>query len=218
MRVHFKIYSDKQIVPFNHQHLLTGTIHKWLGWNQEHGEVSLFSFSQLVGGKRKKDGLVFTEGSSFFFSAYDAALVKKLIEGVQKDAEMFNGFKVTELIIQENPDLSDCSLFYVAAPIFIKRKVEDRIEHILYGDNRANECLKETLETKLQKAGLADPSLEIQFKTDYPKAGTKLIHYKNIKNKSSWCPVIIKGKPETKVFAWNVGLGNSTGIGFGAIK
>jgi CRISPR/Cas system endoribonuclease Cas6 (RAMP superfamily) len=34
----------------------------------------------------------------------------------------------------------------------------------------------------------------------------------------NWCPIIIKGKPETKLFAWNVGLGNSTGIGFGAIK
>ena len=82
MRIHFKINSLKQIVPFNHQHLLTGAIHKWLGWNQEHGEVSLFSFSRLDGGKRKKDGLVFEEGSSFFFSAQDSTLAKKLIEGV----------------------------------------------------------------------------------------------------------------------------------------
>jgi CRISPR/Cas system endoribonuclease Cas6 (RAMP superfamily) len=29
--------------------------------------------------------------------------------------------------------------------------------------------------------------------------------------------VIIEGKPETKLFAWDVGIGNSTGIGFGAI-
>jgi CRISPR-associated endoribonuclease Cas6 len=45
-----------------------------------------------------------------------------------------------------------------------------------------------------------------------------MIIYKGIANKANWCPVIIKGRPETKLFAWNVGLGNSTGIGFGAIK
>jgi CRISPR/Cas system endoribonuclease Cas6 (RAMP superfamily) len=30
--------------------------------------------------------------------------------------------------------------------------------------------------------------------------------------------VIIKGTPEQLAFAWNVGLGNSTGIGFGALN
>jgi CRISPR-associated endoribonuclease Cas6 len=63
-----------------------------------------------------------------------------------------------------------------------------------------------------------DDNLEIRFEKNYSKAKTKLIAYNGIKNKTNWCPVIIKGKPETKFFAWNVGLGNSTGIGFGAIK
>ena len=43
-------------------------------------------------------------------------------------------------------------------------------------------------------------------------------NYNGVENKASWCPVIVEGKPETKAFAWNVGLGNSTGIGLGAIK
>lgn len=29
MRIHLKIYSGNSIIPFNHQHLLVGTIHKW---------------------------------------------------------------------------------------------------------------------------------------------------------------------------------------------
>lgn len=28
---------------------------------------------------------------------------------------------------------------------------------------------------------------------------------------------VFKGKPETKVFAWATGIGNSTGAGFGSI-
>ena len=70
----------------------------------------------------------------------------------------------------------------------------------------------------MKKVGLEDDRLEISFDLKYPKAGTKLIDYSGIKNRANWCPVIIKGKPETKLFAWNVGLGNSTGIGFGAIQ
>jgi CRISPR-associated endoribonuclease Cas6 len=68
------------------------------------------------------------------------------------------------------------------------------------------------------KAGISDETLRIRFEVNYPKAGTKKITYNGVQNRASWCPVIIEGKPETKLFAWNVGLGNSTGIGFGAIK
>lgn len=45
-----------------------------------------------------------------------------------------------------------------------------------------------------------------------------LIDYRGVKNKASWCPIRIIGNAETKLFAWNAGIGNSTGIGFGAIK
>ena len=63
-----------------------------------------------------------------------------------------------------------------------------------------------------------DNDFEIYFDASHTKAGTKLVNYKGIMNRASWCSVIIKGSPETKLFAWNVGIGNSTGIGFGAIK
>jgi len=70
----------------------------------------------------------------------------------------------------------------------------------------------------MKLAGLADDQFDIRFDTSYPRAKPRKINYKGIENKASWCPVIIKGSPETKLFAWNVGLGNSTGIGFGAIR
>lgn len=216
--MYLKIKSDGSVLPFEHQALLTGTIHKWLGWNEEHGDISLYSFSRLEGGKKGKNGLSFEKGSSFFFSSYDDNLIKNLIRGIQNEPEMFHGLIVSEIIILENPDLSTQELFHVASPIFIKRKIDEKVEHILFNDLRANQYLKETLITKMTKAGIIDETLEIAFEQNYPKAGTKLISYKGIKNKTNWCPVIIKGEPETKLFAWNVGLGNSTGIGFGAIK
>ncbi len=218
MRIHLKIQTSNKIIPFDHQPLLTGTIHKWLGRNDEHGKVSLYSFSQLEGGKATPNGLKFERGTFFFFSSYNSELIKKMIAGIQADPTLFYGLTVIEIIIQEDPDLADRKLFFTASPIFIKRRVEDRINHIRFDDPLAGSYLKETLQTKMGEAGIEDESFDIRFETSYPKAGTKKITYNGVQNRANWCPVIIEGKPETKLFAWNVGLGNSTGIGFGAIK
>lgn len=218
MRIHLKIRTTNEIIPFDHQPFLTGTIHKWLGQNNEHGELSLYSFSQLEGGKATPQGLRFERGTSFFISCHNSNLIRKLIGGIQIDPNLFYGLTVLEIIIQEDPDLSDRELFFVASPIFIKRRNGEKVDHIIYNDQRANDCLMETLLSKMEKAGISDETLRIRFEKDYLKAGTKKITYNGVQNRASWCPVIIEGKPETKLFAWNVGLGNSTGIGFGAIK
>lgn len=218
MRIHLKITASQKILPYDHQALLTGTIHKWMGWNNEHGKVSLYSFSQLEGGKSTSDGLQFSDKTCLFFSSFNPDLIKKIIEGIRSDPTMFCGLIVSEIVIQDDPDLSDRELFFPASPIFIKRRSVDGEDHILYTDSRAGDYLKETLLTRLTKAGLTDESLIVRFESNYPKAGTKKITYNEVQNRASWCPVIIQGKAETKLFAWNVGLGNSTGIGFGAIK
>lgn len=218
MRIHLKIRARNNTIPFDHQPLLVGTIHKWLGWNEEHGKISLYSFSRLEGGKSAKEGLRFEDDASFFFSSFENALIKKMITGIRADSSMFNGLNVSDIIIEEDPDMSNRELFFPASPIFIKRRVGEKIEHILFNDLKSNELLKETLKNKLKQVGLTDDSLDIRFESSYLKAETKMIMYKGVGNKANWCPVIIKGKPETKLFAWNVGLGNSTGIGFGAIK
>ena len=67
MRIHLKIDSTNHTIPFDHQPLLVGTIHKWLGLNNEHGEVSLYSFSRIEGGRAMKAGLKF---EPYFFGAY----------------------------------------------------------------------------------------------------------------------------------------------------
>lgn len=218
MRLHLKVKSTNQTIPYDHQALLTGTIHKWLGWNDEHGKVSLYSFSRLEGGRASSSGLSFAANTGFFISSHKSILIRKLINGIQSDPSMFSGLKVSDIIIQEDPDLSNRNRFQIGSPVFIKRKEGEKVDHILYNDPRANTCLKETLLTKMQEAGLTDETLHIYFDLSYPNAGTKKITYNKVENRANWCPVIIEGKPETKLFAWNVGLGNSTGIGFGAIK
>ncbi len=218
MRIHLKIDAKNKIIPFDHQPLLTGTIHKWLGKNDEHGKLSLYSFSRLEGADITTRGLKFENNSSFFFSSHDPLLIKRIIAGIQADNSLFNDLSVKEIIIQEDPDFSDRIHFYVASPIFIKRKIGEKVEHIKYDDLRANECLIETLHKKMSMVGITDEFLSIRFDLSSSKISTKMITYNGIQNRANWCSVIIEGTAEAKLFAWNVGLGNSTGIGFGAIK
>lgn len=126
--------------------------------------------------------------------------------------------EVEEIAVIEDPHLSDAVRFNIGSPILIKRYADTKVKHYVYTDPQTDEFLKETLLTKMNLAGLEDDTLDIHFDRDYPKASTKLVDYNGIKNRANWCPIIVKGKPETLLFAWNVGLGSSTGIGFGALR
>jgi len=221
MRIVLKLSPAAEIIPFDHQPLLVDCIHRWLEWNKQFydGHVALFSFSKLNGGHRSNDGLSFSNGADFFLSSYNLSLIKQLIKGIRKDPKMFYGLTVTDIILERDSDMDTREVFEVASPILISRRINDRIEQILYNDSRASDFLKETIQTKMKYAGLEiDNSFYIKFDMTYPKASTKMINYKEIYNRASWCPVIITGDPQTKLFIWNVGVGNSTGIGFGAIR
>lgn len=218
MRIYIKIKSDNKAVPFNYQPILTGTIHKWIGLNEIHNKISLYSFSWLSGGRQKGENLFFERGASFEFSAFDENLLKKIINGIQKDPVINYGLKVSEIVIKETPMFSKKETFFVSSPILIKRTEDEREKHYTYDQIETDLLLTETLKTKLKIAGLNDSNINVAFDRDYPGAKTKLVYYKNIGNKANICPVIIEGSPEQIAFAWNVGVGNSTGIGFGSLK
>ncbi len=221
MKINLDIQGDNTIIPFAHQHLLVGTIHKWLGPNDIHGESGLFSFSWMNGGKTIKGmpGIIFEQFASMSIGAHDVDLLKRFIDGIQKDPKMFNGLIVREITIVSDPDLSEREIFFPASPIFLKEKQSLKgYKHILYSDPQANQVLTDSFRAKLKSAGIDDSEAIAEFAPMEGKAQEKLITYRDVKNKTSWCPVRLIAKPESKLLVWNAGLGNSTGIGFGAIK
>lgn len=219
MRIIIRTTPSAWRVPFNYQPKLVGTLHKWLGPNDIHGKLALHSFSWLLGGEVRKDGIDFKEGACLFISFHDSSAIRQIVRTILQDPGMFCGMKVTDVDLQDDPDLSGRELFSAGSPIFVQRSLgEGRNKHYTYEDSETEFFLVETLKHKMEEAGLPeDDTLEISFATEFRNRKIKTIYYNGIGNKSSWCPVIIKGKPETKVFAWNVGIGNGTGIGFGSI-
>ncbi|MEM7658039.1 MAG: CRISPR-associated endoribonuclease Cas6 [Bacteroidota bacterium] len=219
MRIHVHLTPNREVVPFNYQPHLAGAFHKWLGVNDYHDDLSLYSLSWLSRGRIKAGkGLDFSRGCSFFISTPEVAILKAIVGGIQRDPQVAFGMAVREVVLQPTPDFGGEQTFFLQSPVLIKRQLEKRTQFYFPQDQEADQLLTETLQHKLQKAGMEDAEISVGFDRSYPKIKTKVATYKGIDNKGTFCPVHISGDPRAVAFAWEVGIGNSTGIGFGALK
>jgi len=219
MRLYLNVSVNKKTIPFNYQQHLTAAIHKWIGEdNKYHGSLSLFSFSWLQNVNTNKTGIKLTQNSHFFISAFNNFLIKRILKGIIQDPSFCFKSYITDVQILENPRFSNNETFLVASPVFIKRRFENKEKHITYDNARSSEFLTETLKKKLTAAKLPSKNVSVEFNVMHANPCTKVIYYNDVGNKVNICPVTVKGTPEQIAFAWNVGVGNCTGIGFGALK
>jgi CRISPR-associated endoribonuclease Cas6 len=226
MRLNLTLTPNAEPVPFNHLHRLTGTLHKWLGPdNDQHDGPSLYSFGWLKGGRADDGALQFPEGASWRISFHNPTAAKQALKGLLDAPMVLAGMRVAEVQQQTVPDLDGKERFEVDAPVIARRRREDGSrEYLLHDDPKAGKALTRTLRAKLEAAGAgADlDTVRVRFDPSYSRAHTKLAAIEKgadtIKHKGSICPVIVEGGPEVTRFAWNVGVGELTGSGFGALK
>lgn len=219
MRLYLKLSKNTTLIPFNYQHFLTGVVHKWIGGNNKiHGKRSLYSFSWLQNTNATKNGINLNKDAYFFISAYDTDLIKMITKGILSDPETFCGSKVIDIQIKNDTDFGTEERFFLNSPILIRQRDGEKIKHITYLDVNFGELLTENLKGKLLQANLPIDGVTIELDKSYHSPTTKLVTYKGVENKTTMAPIIIKGLPEQIAFAWTVGLGESTGIGFGSVK
>ena len=218
MRLYLKLSRNKQTVPFDYQVNLVGALHKWLGQNDFHDNLSLYSMSWLNGqSKAQKNGLSFPNGAEWFISSPNEVFIKTILRGVLEDAFVCFGMYVQDVMIQETPPFDEMQRFFVASPVFVKRTIENRQAYFFHNQEESDTYLTETLKNKLRKMGLSDEGVQVRFDKEFLNPKIKSVTYKGIRNKANVCPVIVEGTPEQVAFAWDVGVGNSTGIGFGSL-
>ena len=220
MRIIFNISPNyAMLVPFGYQQKLVGRLHSWLGENALHDEISLYSLSWLgFNGKVRSGGLRYPNGTHFHISAAHDDLLADVVEGLQQDTEVNWGMRVTSIMPQRTPDFGFSVRFMMQSPVLVKRRLADGTNQFYYhSDEVSDRYITETMHAKMEHAGVAG-NLSLRFDRDFKKAKIKMATYRGVKNKASLCPVIAEGDPHCIAFAWNVGIGNSTGIGFGAIK
>jgi CRISPR-associated endoribonuclease Cas6 len=224
MRLYFELSPNTQPVPFDYQHFLTGTFHKWLGNNALHDGISLYSLGWLSGGVTRRDGkrieggLDFPRGAGWFISAHDETLLHKIADAALRDGNVCCGMEVIEIRTQSTPDFGPRFCFKAGSPVLARSKeIEGRVTHYTCRDEVADGVLTQTLRHKLDVAGLNSSDVSVKFDRTYRNPKIKLVTIKGIGNRASVCPVIVEGPPEAVSFAWNVGVGHLTGNGFGSL-
>jgi CRISPR-associated endoribonuclease Cas6 len=226
MRLNLQLTANTEPVPFNHLHRLTGFLHRCIGENDLHEGLSLFSFGWLQGGRQHDaEHLTFPQGAAWRVSFHDPDAAKHLIDGLMQNPQVFGGdygMRVYEVKEQETPSFSGCYRFKLdRAPVIARRRRDDGSrEYLLADDEEADAVMTRLLRRKLEKAGYDEKHRDasVQFDRTYQNAHTKLAEVKGTQHKGSVCPVVVEGTPEAVRFAWQVGVGELTGSGFGALR
>ena len=225
MRLHFQLSSNIGIVPFDYPHFLSGAFHRWLGNNDLHDGLSLYSIGWLQGGRKRGNGLTFSDGARWFISAPDTLggddLLARVVAGAQQKPSVCCGMEVTQIAVERTPEFGARQIFRADSPIFLRGDQDDGKDlHILFDHPKASEYLTRTLRHKLDKAGLGhlSQSATATFDLTYKTPKTRLVHIKDdFYKRASVCPVMVEGEPEAVKFAWNSGAGHLTGSGFGSL-
>ncbi|GAA3993959.1 CRISPR-associated endoribonuclease Cas6 [Hymenobacter fastidiosus] len=224
MRLQLYLTAD-ELLPFDHLSVLKGAFHRWLGHDDDlHDGLSLYSLSWLRGGQGSRGGLRFRDGAHWSISAHDPRIIHALVSGVVREAGLGQGLRVRDARLLSPPPFQDGEQWFrVLSPVFVKylapeAKLGAAADHFTYENLRTDELLTQTLRRKLCQAGLDDTGAAVRFDRDYVGAKTKLFRYKQVQCRASQCPVIVTGTAEQIRFAWCVGVGDSTGLGCGALE
>jgi CRISPR-associated endoribonuclease Cas6 len=227
MRLNLTLSPSTDPVSFNHLHRLTGTLHKWLGADNDwHDGISLYSFGWLHGAVATNGHLTFPNGSRWNVSFHELDAAKSVLRGILEDPAVFAGMRVEQVQEIQPPSFGSRYRFKTdKSPILARRRREDGSRaHLLWSDPEADEILTHTLRRKLDAAGWEGDKhgVRVHFDREYEGAREKVARIQSngveVAHKGSLCPVIVEGAPEAVQFAWLVGLGALTGSGFGALQ
>lgn len=222
MRVILNLSESLEIVPYTYKERCTDFLHDCVPLGDLHGGPSLFSFSNLRGdAKCSAEGINFPYGAQIFYNFHSKEAAELFVKGVKRSPYFGFGMRVKSVFIQQNPSFefhADGVVFKTTSNVLVKSKKEDSkgYEFLFAGDPKANVIMTRILNNKAKLAGIEHIG-RVFFDPTYKRTKLKAWNYKGIVNKTSACPIVVQGHPEILEFAWNVGVGNSTGIGFGAL-
>lgn len=226
MRFSIRLSSNDETIPFSYYYQLAGIFHSWLGPNELHDMMSLYNVGSLFDTRvrMRSNGLDFPHGADWIIGIYHEEIAEQLIAGLLLKPFDFYGMKILNVKRQEPPQFeSEKAYYWASAPILTRWKANEGVsrEHLLYSDPRSIITLTQTLRHKADEAGLTsfwDEETHVAFDDRYPKAKTKLIKVKNTENRANMCPVIVQAHEKIQYLSWVVGVGDSTGIGFGSLN
>lgn len=223
MKFRIQLSPNTERVPFDYMHRLTGVFHYWLGPNDLHGMLSLYSLSTLLGGSIAEDrtGFDFPQGAWWEIGIHDVEIAERLIKGLLLKPPVFYGMEVRKVDRLRPPEFRNRKFVFRAnSPVILRQNRDDGSREFLLHDHPdASVCMHRVMDKKLNAAGIKEKvgQYALYFDAAYKTPKTKLIRFKETDLKGSVCPIVAIGSPEFMEFVWTVGVGELTGVGFGSV-
>ena len=220
-----KIYFEENgmTIPFQHQDVLNGVFYRTLlKGNQEiHDNFSNYAVSSIQNCHKVEDGLMPYTGEEPFIQVStpeeNEHLIIKLLTAlpihIKAKTKLFFGRAITNYEITEfdvNPYEFD--IIHTISPVLI---IKNGQRYTFQNTDKWEEMMNEICRKKLEHQGIIDNSFRIVC--DKSKLKAKSILVSTAYNKCTNFVGIVYGKPNTRKTLYNLGIGGSTGSGFGSV-
>ena len=218
IKVNFGNNSKPISKPLNKE--VNGFLNAVLGEkNKYHGSFSRYSISSMQGGVMDKDGtLNFPNGGFVFISSDDYDFIANVLKGLSTKQEelhvldmKYKNMEISDFIVNDKFDLVRS-----ISPIFITIKRTP----ITFKDSGFVDILTKKSVEKLIKCGYDEKLANtIKIKLFHPEnAATKVVEIGKAKNLANKVMLYVEGDKTMRKALYEIGLGKSTGFGFGAVN
>lgn len=220
MRFKVILTQPTDFVPVNNQHYMNGFNHSIIGENNKyHDKFSAYAISSLQGGKlcEDKKHLSFENEPYFYVSSNDLEFISNFINNISTcNCSVFGmKFKRIDVMCDFIPNQYFDKIITISPIILYNEDYTKKCT--IKNDSIFEERLNNHCKSKLKHLGIIDDTFKIEIvKPEYSKE--KSIWVGKVFNPCTMSRFKVYGKKETRFILYTLGLGCSTGSGFGSVE
>lgn len=238
LKITLKSKKNRLKIPFNYNHIVSAIIYsriadlKFAEELHSSNSYKFFTFSQLNihKFKRIKSGFLSQNGKiDFLISSPDDYLIKSLVEGFLNDLTInFIGetLSIEKVELLSVPDFEEKIKVKTLSPIITRTKKEVggmmKTWDLAPGDHFFRNLEKNLIYKYLEFYKLESTDKKIKIYSEMRNVKGKRITIENGKeqthHRAYMMDLILEGNKELLRFAYDVGLGEKSGLGFGMLK
>jgi CRISPR-associated endoribonuclease Cas6 len=221
MRLKILLSPTKNELPINNQHLVNSFIHRALGKNNDyHDTKNDYSISSLQGGKwvKNTNRISFDNGGYITISSLDEKFINNILINLYSTI-FYEDIKIIGIEFVDEVFSNGWNHFSTLSPFLIKTYIDKKkYSFLTLNDVDFKDKVKTYLINKISKI---NPKLNLDgFDVeiiDHKSHKVKKVLVKNVINLANQCQISIFCSIEVAKLLYNIGIGQSTGSGFGTI-
>lgn len=198
---------------------VNGFVNKLLGENNPyHGKFSKYSVSRLQNGMYLDGNVIFTNGAFLTISSCDNEFIDKIVLSLtyNRNELYISNLKFRKFEISEFDVHSEYDIIRTTSPI----RLQTKDKFITFEDDEFVSHLRDKSIKKLIYNGLNEKVANtLDFELFHPEnAKIRFYNINGCKNICSQVMLLVRGNKEARKLIYELGLGSSTGFGFGSVK